>query len=323
MVSLNYPPPEGFLEAETRCGHYISKQMKEVWAVELDLAKKLLEVCKKYNLKIYADYGTLLGAIRHKGFIPWDDDMDFCMLREDYEKLSEIAQKEFKEPYCLENYENPELSQLMIGMRLHNSNTTAIAKSEQKRPNLNYNQGIFVDIFTLDNVPENKNVLFIHRKFVALYRFLTWGFAYFSTRYFDSKHLMVRYPKKILYILFRKPLGNLSKFFFKKWIKESKKYRLHNTIKLTDQNHVVNPTLREKKDYINTSEIQFEYISIPIPGGSDNILKAEYGNYRIPKKFSSTGELRMGGIFFDTDKPYTDYSPQKDRNKIITIKQAP
>ena len=81
--------------------------------------------------------------------------------------------------------------------------------------------------------------------------------------------------------------------------------------------------LVEKKDYINTSEIQFEYISIPIPGGSDNILKAEYGNYRIPKKFSSTGELRMGGIFFDTDKPYTDYSPQKDRNKIITIKQAP
>lgn len=66
MVDLNIKLPEGFLEEEIRCDYKITKKMKEVWAVEIDLLCELLRVCKKHNINIFASGGTLLGAIRHK-----------------------------------------------------------------------------------------------------------------------------------------------------------------------------------------------------------------------------------------------------------------
>ena len=99
MIELNINIPDSFLDEEERCGYIVSKQMKEVWAVELDLLAELLRVCKKHGIKVFASGGTMLGAIRHKGFIPWDDDIDMMMFRSDYDKLCAIAAEEFVEPY--------------------------------------------------------------------------------------------------------------------------------------------------------------------------------------------------------------------------------
>ena len=91
MVDLKINIPEHFLEKEVRCEYTISRQMKEVWAVCIDLLEEFKRVCRKYQLHYIADFGTLLGAIRHKGFIPWDDDLDVAMPREDYEKFGKIC----------------------------------------------------------------------------------------------------------------------------------------------------------------------------------------------------------------------------------------
>ena len=99
MIELDIRLPEQFLNEEIRYGYTITRQMKEVWAVELDLLNKLLEVCKKHNISVFASGGTMLGAVRHKGFIPWDDDIDMMMFREDYEKLCLVAPLEFRYPY--------------------------------------------------------------------------------------------------------------------------------------------------------------------------------------------------------------------------------
>ena len=91
--------PNGFFEEEERNGYVITKKRKEIWAVEIDMLLKFIYVCEKHNLKYFADSGTLLGAARHNGFIPWDDDIDVAMLRKDYDKFCKIAINEFKYPY--------------------------------------------------------------------------------------------------------------------------------------------------------------------------------------------------------------------------------
>ena len=99
MVDLNLEFPNGWFDEEGRCGFNVDRQRKEIWAVELDLLAEIQRVCKKYNIQYFADGGTILGTIRHKGFIPWDDDIDIAMFRDQYVKFCSIAKDEFKSPY--------------------------------------------------------------------------------------------------------------------------------------------------------------------------------------------------------------------------------
>ena len=80
------------LEEEVLCGFKVSSERKKVWQTELEMVKLFKNICEANNLKYFASGGTLIGAVRHNGFIPWDDDIDLMMPREDYEKFLDIAQ---------------------------------------------------------------------------------------------------------------------------------------------------------------------------------------------------------------------------------------
>lgn len=80
--------------------------MKHAWAAELEVLSEVDRICKKYNIQYYADWGTLLATVRHEGFIPWDDDLDIVMKREDYKRFLEVAPKELPEGYSVYNYSN-------------------------------------------------------------------------------------------------------------------------------------------------------------------------------------------------------------------------
>lgn len=90
---------EDFFQPEIREGFYIDSTMKTVWATALDVLQTIAEVCEKHGLEWYAAYGTLLGAIRHEGYVPWDDDLDIWMKREDYQKMLEVLPDELPEDY--------------------------------------------------------------------------------------------------------------------------------------------------------------------------------------------------------------------------------
>ena len=87
---MKKPDPK-FFEKEIRCDYLIDERMKKIWAVELEMLQRFDEVCKKHGLTYWAFYGTLLGAVRHQGFVPWDDDIDLAMLRDDYERFQAVA----------------------------------------------------------------------------------------------------------------------------------------------------------------------------------------------------------------------------------------
>lgn len=93
-----------FFEPEVRDGFEISTLMKRAWAAELELLQLIHDICEENNLTYYAEGGTLLGAIRHKGFIPWDDDIDISMFREDYEKFVEIIKRDYSDLYAIHGF---------------------------------------------------------------------------------------------------------------------------------------------------------------------------------------------------------------------------
>lgn len=105
--------PKDYFQGETRDGFYIEPMMKCAWAAEIEVLEVVAEICEKHNIRYFADYGTLLGAVRHQGFIPWDDDMDISMFRDDYEHFLEIAPAELPDGWHVHSiYDNPYHHQL-------------------------------------------------------------------------------------------------------------------------------------------------------------------------------------------------------------------
>ena len=88
-----------FFEDEVRDGFYVTAEMKQAWAAQMEVLSDLDKACRENGIEYYADWGTLLGAVRHHGFIPWDDDMDVCMKRPDYNRFLRIAKQIMPEGY--------------------------------------------------------------------------------------------------------------------------------------------------------------------------------------------------------------------------------
>lgn len=306
MINIKIDLPNGFLEEEERCGYLVSKKMKEVWAVQLDLLAEFDRVCKKHNIKYFASGGTALGAIRHKGFIPWDDDMDLMMFRDDYNKLLEIGPKEFEQPYFLQNKFTDPCGNETIS-KLRNSDTTALLKTEVNSC-FNYNKGIFIDIFPLDAVPddEKERKSFINELAQKKDRFFKIGRS--IGIYSDSLQPIERLTKHFLHkILWIKRKRNLHKYQqeYREYMKLCSKYNHTQTERLMcleftyDQNdHKCTADLQE------TIYVDFEFTKIPIGKNFQHGLITKYGNdYMIFKK----GASMHSEIFFDTDNSYKNY----------------
>ncbi len=292
MVVSKIDLPELFLDGETRNGYYISPEMKKVWAVQLKLLNKLLEVCKKHGIKVWAEAGTLLGTIRHKGYNPWDDAIDMVLLRPDYDKLVQLAAAEFTHPYFFQcGYTEKYYPRGHAQLRM--DGTSAIGASPAF---MNTHQGVFIDIFPYDAVPDNVQEREIHiKKRNKLYdKMLHAG-------RFDILHPI----RSLKLVKYRNHFDKLLQEFED----NLRKYSVGESegISCLAFNDDLEIFLRKKQWYEETLYMPFENMLMPVPVGYHEILTKQYGDYMTPVKAPS---LHVGFWKLDAETDYKSYMPE-------------
>ena len=125
-------------------------QLRRLQLVELEILKKVANFCEKNSIKYSLCSGTLLGAVRHKGFIPWDDDIDICMLREDYNKFINLWNVKPVQGLIIQNHKNTPLFKQTF-TKIRKDHTTILLNAQKTA---SYHTGIFIDIFPVDRIPK-------------------------------------------------------------------------------------------------------------------------------------------------------------------------
>lgn len=281
---------EEFFKEEIRCDFLVDSKRKKIWAVEIDLLLKFDEICKKHNLKYFVMGGTLIGTIRHKGFIPWDDDIDVAMLRDDYEKFISVAVNEFESPYLLQLPQTDDGYYYSFA-KLRNVNTTAISYAFEYS---DFNQGIFLDIFPLDNclmddLEERFDRINILNKDNSTYMRMS------------NPNPSEDDKRRIALHSGRNPMDVYNE------IQEiAMKYRdinteYVNTMVLTAYKY---DTLIYKREWFDDILYKdFEGIKVPVPKSYDEALRAQYGDYMQLPPVEKRGIEHLS-IYFEPDAKF-------------------
>lgn len=290
----------------------IGKRTKEIQQTGIRLLRKLQEVCSKNHLRYFAFYGTLLGAIRHEGFVPWDDDIDIVMPREDYDKLIEIADEFLADGFFLQTPENDE--QCFYGgyAKLRDSNTSAI---EILHWDKQCNQGIAMDIMPLDKcyAEESKNNKL--QQNILLYQRMIFAKTY-------PEESQLRDMDENEFSLYKKLAEPFSRKELCQKLKElltSCKEDTHRVTVLSRYIFWKYQTYNES-DFDNKIERKFESIYIDIPGNYDDILKMGYKNYMTWPKPEDRRSHHIN-VLFSAKVPYLEYY-RKFRDVFCGMEQA-
>lgn len=276
--------PESFLKGEIREGFYVEKLMKMAWAAQLEVLHDVDTLCKKHNIQYFADYGTLLGAIRHKGFIPWDDDIDIAMKREDYMRFCNVAQDEFKGQYEILNIHTDKKWTQMLA-RIVNGERIQFGQDRIKK----YHGCPFVvglDIFPLDYVAPNEDEDALQCYIIRILEFTINEFKrneFTIKQKIDAMHSI----EKMCGVQFdyNKPfdiqLRILEENICMLYKEEEADYLADIMVVKACTNE---PIIHKKEWYASTIEVPFEYTTIQVPVGYEQVLIKEFGkDYMIPK----------------------------------------
>ena len=273
--------PDSFFREEVRNGFYIPTMMKRYWAGQLQMLSDIHNLCQKYDIKWYADYGTLLGAVRHGGYIPWDDDFDIFMMRDDYERFFEHARKEMPSVYIFltikdagNEYDN------YLGRIINCDNIDCSTEHLAKFSGCPYTVG--VDIFPMDGVyndPEKeKERQERARRAIIAHDAIEGGSEYkdyakniemLLIEIERENHVHLRRGKGLTYEL--KKL--IEKIYMECPVSESDKVAMM-PFYLQYGNHVY-----PKKYFEKTFDMKYENTTLQVPCCYDFKLSCDYGDY--------------------------------------------
>ena len=264
----------------------------------LGILKKIKEICDENNIHWFVAYGSCIGAVRHKGMIPWDDDIDICMPRPDYDRFVEICRKTDLGNHELAVInEFPEYYEFII--RLFDKNSSVLFDDWHTLVS-----GIFIDIFPLDGAADG-NIKDNHKKFV----FWQQVSRFSHMRFPRSKRMEILkaggyrgYIAILLVMVFRKPLQKIS---VKKIDKIVRKYSYENSEYVGFYNEITNLKSFVPKEWISeTIMVPFENIEVPIPKHYHEYLTRIYGDYMTPPPENKRDDRHVFA-FIDMDKRLT------------------
>lgn len=269
--------------------------MNELQQVQLSILKEMDRVCRKNGIRYFLFSGTLLGAVRHQGFIPWDDDIDVVLLRDEYERFVNLPPEEFGPALFLQtSATDPEYRNVYA--KLRRSDTTYV---ESYMDHLRINHGVFIDIFPMDGVPSK-------RPLQALFWYPISVLGYTA-----SLKAFRKEPKPHLvfpFVLFKvlSPLSGGA--LMKAYGKLMSMFDLRRTDKvgfLTHAGFPLSHVVYERSWFDRTVELEYEGIPMPAPGEHHLVLTQLFGDYMSPPP-EDKRVSHHGATLIDLDLPYDD-----------------
>lgn len=270
--------------------------IRRVQLIAMEILCEFDRICRKYNITYILSAGTLLGAIRHKGFIPWDDDIDVFMLNEEWQKFLEVAPKELDtERFFLRTQKTDADNNLVFGQIKRNNTVYFKGKREQ----FNTHRGIAMDILPFYNSPNSRVMFFIQDRLCHFFKSMTWAhMGYTSVEGF--------FPK----LYYRLLAGVSNKKSFQMY------YAIANMVKkpqkflsyLCVSRNPYHKGFNQRKYFEDLCEVKFEGHTFLAPKEYDMYLKELYGKdyLRLPAPYYRInhhlpGNIDLGGLY-DYDK---------------------
>lgn len=246
---------------------------RELQIMKLNVLKNVDQICKKNDIQYFLAYGTLLGAVREKGFIPWDEDIDLWMTRDNYKRFCEVAQKDLNETYYLQTFATDKYYFTGIA-RICINNTY---RGNGIFDKYEFHKGTFIDIFPLDKAPTDDDTCNKHyKKCRRLYRAME--FCLSNSR--SGKIWKLPIKRTLQFMLRAIPID----VYKRRLEEELQRYNVDEAPNYIDCNagYQIERVIYPKKLFQNTVYMKFEDGEFPCPAGYDELLTHIYGDYMTP-----------------------------------------
>ncbi|MBR4173855.1 MAG: LicD family protein [Lachnospiraceae bacterium] len=259
--------------------------LRKLQLTQLSILKDFVKICEENDLKYFLDGGTMLGAVRHQGFIPWDDDLDVGMPRRDYDRFCKLAKKSLPKGYFLQTYFTDKNYPNAFA-KLRKEGTEFVESITEKSK---MRGGIYIDILPFDNFPEKKSEILSQGFEIELYKHLLIG------KHRVYPWMGMKGKKRLFKFLEYAPFYPLAVFFdhdhlARKYDSTLKRYNKRTTDRIKE------PDLRFAKVVVPADcgtdliDVDFEDGKYLIPNSYDSFLKQLYGNdYMTPPPVESRG----------------------------------
>ena len=264
--------------------------LRQHQSVLYELLQVFDSVCKKHDISYMLFAGSALGAVRHNGFIPWDDDLDVVMLRPEYEHFMEVAEKELNHEFYFLQKEFSEHWPMFFS-KLRKNNTTCLERYVPK--NRLMHQGVYIDIFPCDSLADNKAVRKL--QFYA-------SKAVIAKSLYRRGYLTNSIGKKLFMSVCNLSPGKLLRKFVQRQSDATSDW-VHTFLGGTSS---YEKGIYPRKWLTETVNMSFEDGVYPVSAYYDELLSALYGDYMTPLPEEKRG-CKVHAEFVDLNRPYTDY----------------